>query len=238
MISEMDTTTTNVPFEDSFPPKRSYRSASAVSNSNNISLNNNEEKTEREEVRTVLVKHWTSLDRARLHTFHLWLFIYAVAQIFLSHYLCHRFQLENIPYFVFCLIFLIVALLSFILIRYSDENSPFALPLVGFSILSSLTFPVFIWLIHLPLISEKRSERIADLSSLYSSLALTTFYQCFVLPRHRRLFLIITICFNLFNILLITLVLYGHKEEQLEKSGYSHMFSVSERRPVVSGFHI
>ena len=28
---------------------------------------------ERDEVRAALLRHWTSLDRARLHTFHLWL---------------------------------------------------------------------------------------------------------------------------------------------------------------------
>lgn len=137
--------------------KRGYRSASAISNSNMISFNNNnnnEDKPEREEVRTVLVKHWTSLDRARLHTFHLWLFVYAVAQIFLFHYLCHRLDLGSLPYFIFCLLFLIIALASFVLVRYSDENFRFALPLVAFSVISSLSFPVFIWLIHLPLISE------------------------------------------------------------------------------------
>lgn len=47
-------------------------------------------KINNEEIRSVLVRHWTSLDRARLHTFHLWLFVYALAQIFLFHYLCHR----------------------------------------------------------------------------------------------------------------------------------------------------
>jgi len=48
------------------------------------------ESGERDEVRAALLRHWTSLDRARLHTFHLWLFVYALAQIFLFHYLCHR----------------------------------------------------------------------------------------------------------------------------------------------------
>lgn len=51
-------------------------------------------KIDNEEIRSVLMKHWTSLDRARLHTFHLWLFVYALAQIFLFHYLCHRVHLH------------------------------------------------------------------------------------------------------------------------------------------------
>uniref|UniRef100_A0A158PC98 Bestrophin homolog n=1 Tax=Angiostrongylus cantonensis TaxID=6313 RepID=A0A158PC98_ANGCA len=40
----------------------------------------------RSEIRSVLVRHWRTLDRARLHTLHLWMFIYAIAQIFIMYY--------------------------------------------------------------------------------------------------------------------------------------------------------
>lgn len=76
------------------------------SNGETEELNNNKEKEQRpngteemdikvdhEEIRRALVRHWTGLDRARLHTFHLWLFVYACAQIFLFNYLCHRVSL-------------------------------------------------------------------------------------------------------------------------------------------------
>ncbi|CAD5224016.1 unnamed protein product [Bursaphelenchus okinawaensis] len=181
-------------------------------------------KVDREEIRSVLVRHWTGLDRARLHTFHLWLLFYALAQIFLFHYLCHR--VWSIIYFVFCLIFPVFILVSFALIRYGDEvdatnnrNSPelqqSRFTLVTLSMISSVALPVFLWLTHLPLISELqiKQERVAELSSLCSSLAISTFYQFFVLPRHRRIFLSISILFNFANIFLVALVLYEYSSK-------------------------
>ncbi|KAI6243337.1 Adenylate cyclase type 1 [Aphelenchoides fujianensis] len=163
-------------------------------------------KVDREEIRSVLVRHWTSLDRARLHTFHLWLFVYALAQIFLFHYLCHR--VLSLIYFGFCLVFPAFILVSFALIRYGDEQSRFTL--LTFSVISSVLLPVFLWLTHFPLISQLqvKQERVAELSSLCSSLAISTFYQFFVLPRQRRAFFVISLAFNIANILLISLVLY------------------------------
>ncbi|KAI6198439.1 Adenylate cyclase type 1 [Aphelenchoides besseyi] len=163
--------------------------------------------TNREEIREVLARHWTSLDRARLHTFHLWLFVYSLAQIFLFHYLCHR--VLSLVYFGFCLVFPLFVLVSFALIRYGDEQSRFTL--LTFSVVSSVLLPVFLWLTHFPLISQLqvKQERVAELSSLCSSLAISSFYQFFVLPRQRRAFLLISLAFNFANILLILLVLYG-----------------------------
>lgn len=60
------------------------------------SLEAGDSRVDRDEIRSVLVRHWTSLDRARLHTFHLWLFMYALAQIFLFHYLCHRVRFLHV----------------------------------------------------------------------------------------------------------------------------------------------
>jgi hypothetical protein len=54
------------------------------------SLETEDSRVDKDEIRAVLVRHWTSLDRARLHTFYLWLFVYSISQIFLFHYLCYR----------------------------------------------------------------------------------------------------------------------------------------------------
>ena len=80
---------------------------------------------------------------------------------------------------------------------------------------SSVSFPVFLWLIHLPLISEFRvkQERIAELSSLCSSMAISTLYQFFVLPRQRRLFLVISVAFNFLNTIIIGAILYGSNDQ-------------------------
>ncbi|KAH7730029.1 ACY-2 protein [Aphelenchoides avenae] len=285
-------------------------------------LNNNKEKeqcasetddldikVDHEQIRSALVRHWTGLDRARLHTFHLWLFVYACAQIFLFNYLCHRdiylpngrspnatkrpsgssgpstiflnypdywltdywdtdywhdslstssdvpdvpsseavvarlpsspacnlsratdieegliseytlgklfvrrlqcSKVSSIFYFIFSLIFPVLVLVSFVLIRYGDEQPKYKL--VTFSLISSISFPVFLWLLHLPLISQfqVKQERVAELSSLFSSLTISTFYQFFLLPRHRRLFPLISFLFIIFNSVLIAWVLYG-----------------------------
>lgn len=71
--------------KEDFRRYRSRRSHSSLETSGG-----GDSRVNREEIRSVLVRHWTSLDRARLHTFHLWLFVYSLAQIFLFHYLCHR----------------------------------------------------------------------------------------------------------------------------------------------------
>lgn len=104
------------------------------------------------EIRSLLLRHWTNLDRARLHTFHLWLFVYSLAQIFLFHYLCHR--VWSPVYLVFCLCFPAVILVSFVVIRYGDEKASSRESLVRYSLLSAVTFPLFLWLVHLPLILQ------------------------------------------------------------------------------------
>uniref|UniRef100_A0A915CZ26 adenylate cyclase n=1 Tax=Ditylenchus dipsaci TaxID=166011 RepID=A0A915CZ26_9BILA len=69
-------------------------------------------------------------------------------------------------------------------------------------------FPCLLWLIHLPHILRfqgNKQERVAELSSLCTGLAISTLYQFFVLPRKRRLFLIFSILFNLFNAFLLVI---------------------------------
>lgn len=39
------------------------------------------------EIREVLVRHWRVIDRARLHTFHLWLLLFAITQTAVIIYL-------------------------------------------------------------------------------------------------------------------------------------------------------
>uniref|UniRef100_A0A914H1I7 adenylate cyclase n=1 Tax=Globodera rostochiensis TaxID=31243 RepID=A0A914H1I7_GLORO len=153
---------------------------------------------ERDEVRAALMRHWTALDRARLHTFHLWLFVYSIAQIFLFHYLCHR--VWSLGYLCFCLLFPSLVLVSFVLIRYREDRSISRQRrrLAIFSLISSISFP---------------QERIAELSSLCSSMAISTLYQFFVLPRQRRLFLSLSVCFNVLNSLLIGAVLFASSDK-------------------------
>ncbi|KAI6170787.1 Adenylate cyclase type 1 [Aphelenchoides bicaudatus] len=191
-------------------PRRSNRHRSQKSMSSLET--SNDSRVDREEIRSVLVRHWTSLDRARLHTFHLWLFVYSLAQIFLFHYLCHR--LWSLTYFVVSSLFPAYVLVSFALIRYGNEQT--RRTLLTFSLVSSILLPIFLWLSHLPLISRlhNKQERVAELSSLYSSLAISTFFQFFALPRQRRLFFTISVVFNFVNLLLIAAVLYGVSSSQ------------------------
>lgn len=53
-----------------------------------------------------------------------------------------------------------------------------------------------------------KQERVLELSSICSSLAISTLYQFFVLPRRRRLFFALSLAFNLLNTVLIAVVLY------------------------------
>nr|CAD2177708.1 unnamed protein product [Meloidogyne enterolobii] len=156
-----------------------------------------EEQQQRQQVRSALLRHWTWLDRARLHTFHFWLFVYSLAQIF-----------------YFTIYATVFVLASIVLIRYGRLEFS-RKRLRWFSLISSVSFPVFLWLIHLPLISEFRvkQERIAELASLSSSLAICTLYQFFVLPRHRRLFTFLSLGFIICNTLIIGIFLYIYNDQ-------------------------
>ncbi|KAK0411896.1 hypothetical protein QR680_005905 [Steinernema hermaphroditum] len=103
------------------------------------------------EIRSVLVRHWKSLDRARLHTFHLWLLIYSLAEIFILQYLCPNSQ--SIPCLVLSSLFILYLILSFIPIRYGDHNKRFSSVVI--SLISTVVFPVFLWIIHIPTLTQK-----------------------------------------------------------------------------------
>lgn len=107
-----------------------------------------------------------------------------------------------------------------VLVNFGTPKSPFQV--------SSVSFPIFLWLIHLPLISEFRvkQERIAELSSLCSSMAISTLYQFFVLPRQRRLFLLLSIAFNFLNTFLIGAVLYNSSDQILSREWESPILMV------------
>ncbi|ETN74080.1 adenylate/guanylate cyclase catalytic domain protein [Necator americanus] len=94
------------------------------------------EASTRSEIRSVLVRHWRTLDRARLHTLHLWMLIYAVAQIFIVYYFSEVSEVRR---------------------KYSD----------------------FYLLIALAQLQHIRNPGIL--------------VQFFVLPRHRRIFLILSL---------------------------------------------
>ncbi|TKR87315.1 hypothetical protein L596_011731 [Steinernema carpocapsae] len=102
------------------------------------------------EIRSVLVRHWKSLDRARLHTFHLWLLIYSLAEIFILQYLCPNSH--SIPCLVLSSLFILYLLLSFIPIRYGDHNKRFSSVVI--SLISTVVFPVFLWIIHIPTLTQ------------------------------------------------------------------------------------
>uniref|UniRef100_A0A915M6N7 adenylate cyclase n=1 Tax=Meloidogyne javanica TaxID=6303 RepID=A0A915M6N7_MELJA len=94
-----------------------------------------EEQQQRQQVRSALLRHWTWLDRARLHTFHFWLFVYSLAQIFLFHYLCHR--VWSFVYVFFCAIFPALVLASIVLIRYGRVIPPYLTDKVSKSIFAT-----------------------------------------------------------------------------------------------------
>uniref|UniRef100_A0A1I7Y3V1 Transmembrane protein n=1 Tax=Steinernema glaseri TaxID=37863 RepID=A0A1I7Y3V1_9BILA len=102
------------------------------------------------EIRSVLVRHWKSLDRARLHTFHLWLLIYSLAEIFILQYLCPNSQ--SVPCLVLSSLFILYLILSFIPIRYGDHNKRFSSVVI--SLISTVVFPVFLWIIHIPTLTQ------------------------------------------------------------------------------------
>lgn len=41
----------------------------------------------RTEIRSVLLRHWQAIDRARLNTFHLWLLLFTITHIAIINYL-------------------------------------------------------------------------------------------------------------------------------------------------------
>ncbi|KAK6758426.1 hypothetical protein RB195_015943 [Necator americanus] len=173
------------------------------------------EASTRSEIRSVLVRHWRTLDRARLHTLHLWMLIYAVAQIFIVYYFSEVSEIllpvekdrslsvmnkdevkQWAPVcFGIAAIFVVYLLVSSFSIRFRDQSSGFGLVL--FSLVTSMIFPAFIWVLHLPLVVFVARERVHlnmyDHSSLYTGLCIATVVQFFVLPRHRRIFLILSL---------------------------------------------
>ncbi|WKY08881.1 hypothetical protein Q1695_001787 [Nippostrongylus brasiliensis] len=121
------------------------------------------EASTRAEIRSVLVRHWRALDRARLHTLHLWMLIYAMAQIFV--------------------------------IYYFSEVSEILLPVEKDRAQS---------------VTNKEEERIHlrmyDHSSLYTGLCIATVVQFFVLPRHRRIFLILSLLWVVINMCILLIL--------------------------------
>ncbi|WKY08879.1 hypothetical protein Q1695_001787 [Nippostrongylus brasiliensis] len=186
------------------------------------------EASTRAEIRSVLVRHWRALDRARLHTLHLWMLIYAMAQIFVIYYFSEVSEIllpvekdraqsvtnkeevkkwAPICFFV-AAAFVVYLLISSFSIRFRDQSSGLGLVLLSLS--TSMLFPAFMWVLHLPLVVFVSRERIHlrmyDHSSLYTGLCIATVVQFFVLPRHRRIFLILSLLWVVINMCILLIL--------------------------------
>ncbi|CAB3399043.1 unnamed protein product [Caenorhabditis bovis] len=184
--------------------------------------------TTKVEIRSVLVKHWRSLDKARLHTIHFWIFIYASAQIFIEYYFSevhavllleaedrpqskeNHERVEKWSPLCFYISFAFIAYLIFtcLLIRLRQPKEGVGLVLISLS--TCLLLPGFSWILHLPVVIFVSRERIHknehDHSALYTSLCVASVIQFFILPRHRRMFFIIAVSWILINLLLILII--------------------------------
>ncbi|CCD64122.1 adenylate cyclase [Caenorhabditis elegans] len=184
--------------------------------------------TTRAEIRSVLVKHWRSLDKARLHTIHLWLLLYAAAQIFIEYYFSEVYAVlmleaddrpqskENhekvkkwSPFCFYASIFFIAYLiLTCFAIRIRQPKEGMGLVLVSLSL--CVLLPAFSWILHLPVVIFVSRERIHtnehDHSALYTSLCIASVIQFFILPRHRRIFFVVAVSWIVANFLLIVAI--------------------------------
>ncbi|VDO88390.1 unnamed protein product [Heligmosomoides polygyrus] len=88
------------------------------------------------------------------------------------------------------------------------QSSGFGLVLL--SLATSMLFPAFIWILHLPLVvfvsRERVHLRMYDHSSLYTGLCIATVVQFFVLPRHRRIFLILSLLWVVINMCILLIL--------------------------------
>ncbi|KAF1751291.1 hypothetical protein GCK72_017845 [Caenorhabditis remanei] len=192
--------------------------------------------TTRAEIRSVLVKHWRSLDKARLHTIHLWLLLYAAAQIFIEYYFSEVYAVlmleaddrpqskenhESVkkwsPFCFYASIFFIAYLILTcfaIRIRQPKNNGIVfqkeGMGLVLVSLSLCVLLPAFSWILHLPVVIFVSRERIHtnehDHSALYTSLCIASVIQFFILPRHRRIFFIVAVSWIVANFLLIVAI--------------------------------
>ena len=89
------------------------------------------------------------------------------------------------------------------------------------------TKKTFFFLFDLFFQLEIKQERVVELSSLTSALAISTFYQFFITPRRRRTFFLVSLIFNAANIILISLVLYVDSSRKSPKE--PPIFTVSEQ---------
>uniref|UniRef100_A0A0N5AJ88 adenylate cyclase n=1 Tax=Syphacia muris TaxID=451379 RepID=A0A0N5AJ88_9BILA len=132
----------------------------------------------RTEIRSVLLRHWQAIDRARLNTFHLWLLLFTITHIAIINYLLPKFGVS----------------------RRNCSFNRFNTLIISFIL--ALTFPAFEWIVHLPGIVQRIHDEVApDVSALSSGLCISTIFQFFILPRQRRAFLIIAVAWNISNII-------------------------------------
>ncbi|CAD6196449.1 unnamed protein product [Caenorhabditis auriculariae] len=185
------------------------------------------EASTRAEIRSVLVRHWRSLDRARLHTIHFWLLAYAIAQIFIEYYFTEVYTVlmeaqqvqtsvdnktqvkEWSPFcFYLSLVFIAYILATCFAIRFRQQKEGLGLVLLSLS--TCVLLPAFSWIVHLPVIVFVSRERIHlneyDHDALYTSLCISSVIHFFVLPRHRRIFLVVAITWIILNFFLLLFI--------------------------------
>ncbi|CAI5451715.1 unnamed protein product [Caenorhabditis angaria] len=184
--------------------------------------------TTRAEIRSVLVRHWRSLDKARLQTIHFWLLIYAVGLIIVEYYFSDISPIlfkhnANITLsvnnhdsivlwkdtcFYASFVFVIYLMASCFIIRFQQPREGVNLVLISLS--TCFLLPAFVWVVHLPVAIFVSKERLhtdeLDQSALYSSLCIASIIQFFMLPRHRRIFFMISVLWIFTNFFLVVLI--------------------------------
>ncbi|CAJ0940067.1 unnamed protein product, partial [Mesorhabditis belari] len=156
------------------------------------------------EIRSVLLRHWRTLDRARLNMFHLWVLGYTMAHLFAIYYFKQKDESLKYSCLGLIVIFFVYSILAFLAgrLRELDSKRMFIL-----SLLSTMIFPIAIWVIYLPyLVQEIKQGRVPEMSSLFTSLCISTIYQHLILPRRRRLFLILCVFWNFLNFFLLLMI--------------------------------
>ncbi|VDD95810.1 unnamed protein product [Enterobius vermicularis] len=88
----------------------------------------NPSETTRTEIRSVLLRHWQAIDRARLNTFHLWLLLFTITHIAIINYLLpkslEKYRLTeefSVICFVIALTYVVYVIISSIATRYGEE---------------------------------------------------------------------------------------------------------------------
>ncbi|CAJ0582518.1 unnamed protein product, partial [Mesorhabditis spiculigera] len=178
------------------------------------------------EIRTVLSRHWRTLDRARLNIFHVWILVYTIAHLFAIYSFKEKEETTKYVCLGVSIIFLLYCTLAFLTVRLRelDGNRMFLV-----SLISSMLFPVAIWVIYLPyLVHEINHGRVPEHSALFVSLCIATLYQHLILPRRRRLFLILCLSWNFVNMVLLISINFSNLKRKAALLNSIFSFSIHQ----------